>query len=83
MRITFRADAGASIRDVRVDNMHPEDTVWKGGAFSAMPYLKRDELGQIAAGQHLVSFLPYGSSATDSVGVNSTVTMTVIEKTTT
>ena len=83
VRVSFRADSGASIRDVRVDNMHPEDTVWKGGSFSAMPYLRRDELGQIAQGQHLVSFLPYGSSASASVGVSSTVTMTVIEKTTT
>lgn len=83
VRITFKADAGASIRNVRVDSTSPEDEVWKSGSFSAMPYLKRDELGQIAEGEHWVSFHPYGSSATDSVGVNSTVTMTVIEKTTT
>ena len=61
----------------------PADDEWKPGSFSLMPYLKRDELGSIAKGQHAISFLPYGSSASDSVGVTSTVTMTVIEKTTT
>lgn len=82
VRIAFRADSGAVIRDVRLDGASPEDDVWKGGSFSAMPYLRRDELGQIARGEHWVSFLPYGSSAEDSVGVSSTVTLTVIEKTT-
>jgi len=83
VRISFKADSGASIRDVRVDSLPPEDEVWKGGSFSAMPYLKRDDLGQIARGEHWVSFLPYGANASDSCGVNSTITMTVIEKTTT
>lgn len=83
VRVTFSPDSGVTIRDVRVDALSPEDEVWKGRSFSAMPYLKRDELGQIAQGEHWVSFLPYGSSATDSCGVSSTVTMTVIEKTTT
>ena len=81
VRISFRADSGVSIRDVQVDSMPPEDEVWKAGSFSAMPYLKRDALGQIAQGEHWVSFLPYGTNASDSCGVNSTVTMTVIEKT--
>lgn len=83
VRITFKADSGASIRDVRVDSIPPEDEVWKAGSFSAMPYLTRDDLGQIAQGEHWVSFLPYGASASDSCGVSSTVTMTVIEKTVT
>lgn len=82
-RVAFAADAGATIRDVRVDGASPGDETWKSGAFSLMPFLARDELGSIAVGQHYVSFLPYGSSASDSVGVTSTVTMTVIEKTTT
>ena len=81
VRISFRADSGVSIRDVQVDSMPPEDEVWKSGSFSAMPYLRRDALGQIAQGEHWVSFLPYGANASDSCGVNSTVTMTVIEKT--
>lgn len=82
-RVTFSVPAGASIRDVRVDGNAPADDEWKPGAFSLMPYLKRDELGSIAKGQHSISFLPYGASSSDSVGVTSTVTMTVIEKTTT
>ena len=82
VRIAFKADSGAVVRDVRLDGASPQDDVWKGGSFSAMPYLRRDELGQIARGEHWVSFLPYGSSAEDSVGVSSTVTLTVIEKTT-
>lgn len=83
VRVTFRGDIGVSIRDVRIDSMHPEDEVWKGGSFSAMPYLRRDELGQIAKGQHWVAFHP--STGSDGVlsGVSSTVTMTVIEKTVT
>lgn len=80
-RVTFFVPAGASIRDVRVDGNAPADDEWKPGAFSLMPYLKRDELGSIAKGQHAISFLPYGASASDSVGVTSTVAMTVIEKT--
>lgn len=82
-RVSFSVPAGASIRDVRVDGNAPADDEWKPGVFSLMPYLKRDELGSIAQGQHAISFLPYGASAADSVGVTSTVTMTVIEKTTT
>ena len=82
-RVTFFVPAGATIRDVRVDGNAPADDEWKPGSFGLMPYLKRDELGSIAKGQHAISFLPYGSSASDSVGVTSTVTMTVIEKTTT
>ena len=83
VRITFKADFGASVRDVYLDSSHLEDEVWHGGSFSAMPYLSRDALGQIAQGQHWVAFQPFGSTSTDSVGVSSTVTMTVIQKTTT
>lgn len=82
VRVTFQANTGGTIRNVRVDAMSPEDEVWKSGSFSAMPYLKRDELGQIAQGEHWIAFHPYGSSSSDTVGVNSTVTLTVIEKTT-
>ena len=81
-RISISVPAGATIRDVRVDGSAPEDALWKSGAFSLMPYLRRDELGSIAKGQHAVSILPYGSSASDSVGVTSTVTLTIIENTT-
>ena len=81
VRIRYQLDAGASLRDVRIDGFFPREDEWKNSSFSAMPYLKRDALGQIAQGQHWVSFLPYGSSSTTSVGVSSTVTMTVIDKT--
>jgi len=82
-RVSFFVPVGASIRDVRVDGNAPADDEWKPGSFSLMPYLKRDELGSIAKGQHSISFHPYGSNASDSVGVTSTVTMTIIEQTTT
>lgn len=74
---------GATLRDVRVDGSAPEDDVWKSGTFSLMPYLRRDELGTIAKGQHQISMLPYGSSASASVGVTSVITLTIIENTTT
>ena len=83
VRVTFQTDANATMRDVRVDDTYPDDDVWKSGSFSAMPYLRHDELGQIARGQHKVVFSPYGSSVSDSCGVSSQITLTVIEKTTT
>ena len=83
VRISFKADSGSSVRAVRIDSMHPKDEVWSGGSFSAMPYLKRDELGQIAQGSHWVAFHPSNGTSGELCGVTSTVTMTVIEKTTT
>ena len=83
VRVTFQTDANATMRDVRVDDTYPGDDVWKSGSFSAMPYLRHDELGQIARGQHKVVFSPYGSGVSDSCGVSSQITLTVIEKTTT
>ena len=83
VRVTFRTDVGATMRSIRVDSTVVDSDAWKGRSFSAMPYLRHDELGQIARGEHVISFHPYGDSATDSVGVNSSVTLTVIEKTTT
>lgn len=83
VRVDFSADGGATFRSVRVDSTLLDSEVWKGRSFSAMPYLRHDELGQIARGEHLISFQPYGDSAEDSVGVSSTVTMTVIANTTT
>lgn len=83
VRVEFSTDVGASIRSVRVDAITLNSEVWKGRSFSAMPYLRHDELGQIARGQHLISFQPYGDSAEDNVLVTSVVTQTVIAKTTT
>lgn len=81
--VTVQPDSGATIRSVRVDSTLLDSDVWKSRAFSAMPYLAHDELGQIARGEHFVSIQPYGDSADDSVGVSSTVTLTVITDTTT
>ncbi len=78
VRVSFQADANATIRDIRVDTIHPEDEVWRSGSFSALPYLKRDELGQIIRGQHKVVISPYGSDASAECGVSSTITLTVI-----
>lgn len=83
VRVEFSADGGATFRSVRVDSTLLDSEVWKGRSFSAMPYLRHDELGQIARGEHFISFQPYGDSAEDSVGVSSTVTLTVIAETTT
>ena len=83
VRISFDPDSGVSMQNVRVDSAHPPDEEWRGGSFSAMPYLKRDELGLIAQGRHWVAFSPSNGTYGESCGVNSTVTMTVIEKTTT
>lgn len=83
VRVLFQADTGASIRSVQVDSVTLDSQVWKSRSFSAMPYLRHDELGRIALGEHTVSFQPYGASADDSVGVNSTITLTVITNTTT
>ncbi len=78
VRVSFRVDTGATIRDIRVDAIHPDDEVWKSGSFSALPYLKRDELGQIARGQHKLVISPYGSDASEKCGVNSEIILTVI-----
>lgn len=83
VRISVDPDSGVSIQNIRVDSAHPPDEEWRSGSFSAMPYLRRDELGLIAQGQHWVAFSPSNGTYGESCGVSSTVTMTVIEKTTT
>lgn len=82
VRISFDPDSGVSMQNVRVDSAHPPDEEWRSGSFSAMPYLRRDALGLIAQGEHWVAFSPSNGTYGQSCGVNSTVTMTVIEKTT-
>lgn len=81
VRVTFQADANAVMRDVRVDATYLDKEVWRSGSFSALPYLKRDALGQIAPGQHKVVFSPYGSDASDECGVSSEIALTVIAST--
>ena len=83
VRISFDPDSGVSMQNVRVDSAHPPDEEWRGGSFSAMPYLRRDALGCIAQGEHWVAFSPTNGTYGQNCGVNSTVTLTVIEKTTT
>lgn len=83
VRISFDPDSGVSMQNIRVDSAHPPDEEWRGGSFSAMPYLKRDALGLIAQGEHWVAFSPSNGTYGQNCGVDSTVTMTVIEKTTT
>ena len=83
VRVAFTPDSGVSVQNIRVDSAHPPDEEWRGGAFSIMPYLTRDSLGLIAQGQHWVSFSPSNGTYGESCGLTSTVTLTVIEKTTT
>ena len=80
VRATFKADIGAHVREVRVDSVLIQEDIWKSGTFSAMPYLRRDALGQIAQGEHYIAIYPYGETTSESVGVTSTVLMTVIDK---
>ncbi len=82
VRITLKPDAGVSISQLRVDATHPPEEVWRSGSFSAMPYLERDALGQIAAGEHRLILHPTNGVYGENCGVSSVITMTVIEKTT-
>ena len=79
VRIRFSPDSGVRITDLRVDDVYPPDEVWRSGSFGAMAYLRRDELGCIAQGQHKLIFYPTTGTSGELAGVSSTVTMTVIE----
>lgn len=83
VRVSFTPDSGVNVSDLRVDDTYPPDEVWRGGSFSAMPYLRRDELGCIAQGEHKLILHPTNGVYGESCGVNSVITMTVIEKKTT
>lgn len=83
VRMSFTPDSGVSVRELRVDDAYPPEEVWRGGSFSAMPYLTRDELGRVAPGQHRLILHPSNGVYGEDCGVNSAVTMTVIEKKTT
>ena len=82
VRVAFTPDSGVSVQNIRVDSAHPPDEEWRGGSFSIMPYLTRDSLGLIAQGQHWVAFSPSNGTYGESCGLSSTITLTVIEKTT-
>ncbi len=83
VRIQINPNAGVSIQAVRVDSVLPEEAEWRSGSFSLMPCLTRDALGQIARGEHRVSISPTNGAYGESCGVESIVTLTVIEKTVT
>lgn len=83
VRVSFTPSTGVSMKDVRVDTIHPPQDVWQSGSFSAMPYLRRDELGCIAQGQHSISFYPSNGVYGEDCWMSSGITLTVIEKATT
>lgn len=83
VRVTFRPDIGVSINALLVDGIELSVEERRSGAFNAMPYLKRDDLGQIAQGRHWVTFHPSNGTYGEDCGVSSTITMTVIAKQTT
>lgn len=71
---TFDPDDGVRVVGVMVDGNTVPSDVYSSGTFNALPYLRRDSLGVIATGRHILSLFPYTGS------VYSTVTMKVIEK---
>lgn len=73
-RVTLEPSSGVSVVRVTVDNNPVPANVWAGGAFDALPYLRRDDLGVVTTGRHTLAIFP------DQGGVGSTVTMKVIEK---
>lgn len=72
--VTFDADDGVRVTAVTVDGNTVSDLVYHDGAFDALPYLRRNDLGVITQGRHTLAIFP------DSGAVNSTVTLKVIEK---
>lgn len=79
VQVSFTPDSGVSISDLRVDDVYPPDDTWRSGHFSAMPYLRRDAQGSIAQGEHKLILHPTNGVYGESCGVNSVVTLTVIE----
>ena len=77
--ITFTPDSGVSVTEVRIDDLYPPRTVWGGGSFSALPYLKKDALGCIASGTHKLILHPYTGQYGELGGVASRVTLTTVE----
>ncbi len=80
VRVNFKPDIGVTMRDIRVDSVYPDDSLWAGYSFSALPFLDRDDLGQIARGEHKLIMYPSNGNYGENCGVSSTVTMTVIPK---
>lgn len=70
--VSLDPDDGVTIVNVKMDNNPIPDVVWSDGSFNALPYMQRDELGQITTGRHTLAIYP------DSGSVGSTVTLKVI-----
>ncbi len=83
VQITLNPNSGVYIRSLILDGQYPAGSLWTNGSLSALPFLRRDELGQIARGRHSLVIYPSNGNAGETCGVSSTVTMTVIKKETT
>lgn len=79
VQAAFTPDSGVTVTDVRIDSTYLPAEVWRGGSFSAMPYLLRDELGCVLAGQHRFILYPSTGVYDELAEVGSVVTMTVIQ----
>lgn len=82
VRVALDPDIGVRISELLIDGNVPSRDEWRSGSFSAMPYLARDALGLITKGEHRLILHPTTGVSGEECGVNSTITMTVIEKTT-
>ena len=72
--VALDPDPGVEIVRVTVDGTAVPKAVWQSGAFDALPYLSRDDLGVVRTGRHTLAVFP------DDGGVGSTVTVKGIEK---
>lgn len=81
--VEFTHDYTVSVNALLVDGYELSVAERRGGAFSAMPYLRRNDLGQIEQGRHWVTYHPSNGTYGENCYVSSTITMTVIAKQTT
>lgn len=77
-RAVFTPDSGVSVTELRIDDVYPPNSVWSSGAFSLMPYLKRDAQGCIAAGRHKLILHPSTGVYGELGAVSSRITLTTI-----
>ena len=78
VQAAYTPDSGVQVTALYIDGVAPPPSAINSRGFSIMPYLTRDALGRVAAGQHRLVMHPYTSAGTGSVA--STVTMTVIQE---
>lgn len=81
--VKFTHDYTVSVNALLVDGYELSVAERRSGSFSAMPYLRRNELGQIEQGRHWVTYHPSNGTYGENCFVNSTITMTIIAKQTT